>query len=236
MSDSLSKTIAYVRGTRLFVTKASLIAVTSMILGTLAGCGGANTNLNANKLTQAQAQQVGTTVSNDVSKALASALGSSAVPLDIRTRENMFVALQRSNGQANVVAKPQDVTCNMSNCTVSGTFNCPGSGSIMVSGTFSASGTSASGTITATPSSCSDGTLVINGDPNVMATVQGSDNGVTTMVNLMITGGVSFSPVQAGQFPSGSCSLNVTASLSVNDSTRSVTSSISGSVCGQPIK
>ena len=217
--------------------KAWAIAVTLMTMGTLAGCGGSsNANLNGKNLTQAQAQQVGTTVSSDVSQALASVLGNTAVPLDITTRDKMRVALQRNSRQASAVAKPEDVTCNMSNCTVSGTFNCPDGGSIMVSGTFSASGTSASGTITETPSSCSDGTLVINGDPNVTATVQGSDNGVTTTVNLMIGGGVSFSPVQAGQFPSGSCSINVTASVSVNDSTRSVTSSIIGSVCGQNIK
>src|SRR2546430_12204807 len=64
--------------------KAWLIAVTLTILGTLAGCGGGgNGNSNANNLTQAQARQVGTTVSNNVSKALASALGNAAVPLDI---------------------------------------------------------------------------------------------------------------------------------------------------------
>src|SRR5215831_16063411 len=215
--------------------KAWLIAVTLTILGTLAGCGGGG-NVNSIHLTQAQAKQVGTTVSNDVSKALASALGNPAVPLAITTRDNMLVALRRSTTQANAVSNPEDVTCNMSNCTVSGTFNCPDGGSIMVSGTFTASGTSASGTITATPSSCSDGTLVINGDPDVTTSVQGNNNGVTTTVNLMIGGGVSFSPVKAGQFPSGSCTFNVNASATVNDSSGSVTSSsISGTACGQTI-
>jgi hypothetical protein len=218
--------------------KAWLIAVTLMILSTLAGCGGGSNLSSANNLTQAQAQQVGTAVSNDVSTALASALGSAAVPLDITTRNNMLVALQRNNRQADAVAKPQDVTCSgsPSTCTVSGTYNCPDGGSIMVMGSFTASGMSASGTITETPSSCSDGTIVINGDPNVMATVQGSDNGVTTTVSLMISGGVSFSPVQAGQFPSGSCPLKVTASVSVTDSSGVTSSSISGSVCNQTIK
>src|SRR6266566_3342001 len=200
--------------------KAWLIAVTLTILGTLAGCGGGgNGNSNANNLTQAQARQVGTTVSNNVSKALASALGNAAVPLDITTRDNMLVALQRDNGQADAVSKPEDVTCNGSNCTVSGSYNCPDGGSILVSGNFSGSGTP-----------------VINGNPDVTVAVQGNDNGVTTTVNLTIGGGVSFSPVQAGQFPTGSCSFNVTASVSVNDSSGSVTSSsISGSICGQTI-
>ena len=217
--------------------KARSIAVTLIVVGTLAGCaGGGNGSSNAINLTQAQARQVGTTVSNDVSKALASAVGNPAVPLDITTRNNMLVALQRNNGQANAVSTPEDVTCNGSNCTVSGTYNCPDGGSIMVSGNFSGSGTSANGTFAETPSNCSDGTLVINGNPDVTATVQGSDNGVTTTVNLKIGGGVSFSPVQAGQFPTGSCSLNVTASISVNNSSGSVTSSsISGSICNQAI-
>src|SRR5215469_13783344 len=187
--------------------KARSIAVTLIVVGALAGCGGGgNGSSNAINLTQAQARQVGTTVSNDVSKALASAVGNPAVPLDITTRNNMLVALQRNNGQANAVSTPEDVTCTGSNCTVSGTYNCP------------------------------DGTLVINGNPDVTVTVQGSDNGVTTTVNLKIGGGVSFSPVQAGQFPTGSCSFDVTASVSVNDSSGSVTSSsISGSICGQAI-
>ena len=214
--------------------KAWSIAVTLMILGTLAGCGGGS-NVNSAHLTQAQARQVATTVSNDVSKALGSVVGNPAVPLGITTRENMLVALQRNKNQTGAVS-PEGVTCSGSSCTVSGTFNCPDGGSIMVSGTFSASGTSASGTITATPSSCSDGTLVISGDPNVTATVQGNDNGVMTTVNLTLGGGVSFSPVQAGQFPSGSCTFNVNASATVNDSSGSVTSSsISGTACGQTI-
>ncbi|HKW33315.1 MAG TPA: hypothetical protein VJN92_09945 [Candidatus Acidoferrum sp.] len=214
--------------------KAWLIAVSLMISGTLAGCGGGS-NVNSIHLTQVQARQLGTTVSDDVSKALASVVGNPAVPLGITARENMLVALKRNSSQADAVS-PEGVTCSGSSCTVSGTFNCPDGGSIMVSGTFSANGTSASGTITATPSSCSDGTLVISGNPDVTATVQANDNGVTTTVNLMIGGGVSFSPVRAGQFPTGSCSLNVTASFSVNNSSGSVTSSsISGSICGNTI-
>lgn len=217
--------------------KAWLIApVSLMVLGILAGCGGGNANFNASHLTKAQAQQLGTAVSTDVNNALASALGNSAVPLDISSRDHMLLALHR-NGQAAAVPKPQDVTCSGTGCTVSGTFTCPDGGSIAVSGNFTASGTSASGTITATPSNCSDGTLVINGNPDVTVGVQGNNNGVTTTVNVMIGGGVNFSPVQAGQFPTGSCTLNVAASVSVNDSSGSVTSSsISGSVCGQMIQ
>lgn len=207
-----------------------------MVLGILAGCGGGSMNFNATHLTKAQAQQLGTAVSADVNNALASALGSTAVPLDISSRANMLFALHRSS-QTATVPQPQTVTCNATGCTVSGTFTCPQGGSIAVMGNFTASGNSASGTITATPSSCSDGTLVINGDPNVTASVQGNNNGVMTTVNVMIGGGVSFAPVQAGQFPTGSCMLNVTATVTVNDSSGSVTSSsITGTVCGQTIQ
>ena len=214
----------------------SIAPVSLMVLGILAGCGGGNANFNASKLTQAQAQQLGTAVSTDVNDALASALGNTAVPLDIGSRDHILLALHR-NSQAVTVPKPQTVTCSGTSCTVSGTFTCPDGGSIAVSGNFTASSNSASGTITATPGSCSDGTLVINGNPDVTVGVQGNNNGITTMVNVMIGGGVSFAPVQAGQFPTGSCMLNVIAAVSVNDSNGSVTSSsISGSVCGQTIQ
>ncbi|HET6931774.1 MAG TPA: hypothetical protein VFI45_15715 [Candidatus Acidoferrum sp.] len=207
-----------------------------MVLGILAGCGGGNGNFNASNLTKVQAQQLGSAVSADASKALASALGSAAVPLDISSRDHMLGALHK-NSQADTVPKPEDVTCNGTSCTVSGTYSCPDGGSIAVSGNFSASSNSVSGTITETPSKCSDGALVINGDPDVTVGVQGNDNGITTTVNVLIGGGVKFSPVQAGQFPTGSCTLNVAASFSVNDSSGSVTSnSISGSVCGQIIQ
>jgi hypothetical protein len=214
--------------------KVWLIAVSLVVLGTLAGCGGGgNGSSNANNLTQTQAQQLGSAVSDDVSKALASAVG--ATPLGISTRHNMLVALQR-NSKADAVPKPEQVTCTGSNCTISGTFACPDGGSIGVSGDFSGGGMSTSGMITETPSNCSDGTFVINGDPDVTLGLQGNDNGITTTVNLMIGGGVSFSPVQARQFPAGSCKCNLTASATVSDSTHSVTScSVSGSICGQAI-
>jgi hypothetical protein len=205
----------------------------------LLGCGGGGSNGTANtntpNLTQPQAQQVGSTISNDVSQALTSALGNVAVPLDFSSRDRMVVALQR-NSRADTVSRPEVVTCSGSSCSVSGTYTCPDGGSIAVSGNFSGNSTSASGTLTETPSSCSDGTLVIAGDPDITVGLQGSDNGITTTVNLTIGGGVNFSPVQAGQFPTGSCTFNVNASASVNDSTGSVTSSsISGSICGQSI-
>jgi hypothetical protein len=66
--------------------------------------------------------------------------------------------------------------------------------------------------------------------------VQGSDNGTTTTVNMTVDGGVSFAPAPGEQFPAGSCTCNLSTSVTANDSTGSMTScSISGSLCGQSI-
>jgi hypothetical protein len=63
---------------------------------------------------------------------------------------------------------------------------------------------------------------------------QFNDNGTTTTLNLTLGGGISFAPVQAGQFPAGNCNSNVTANVSISDSSGSLTScSVSGSICGQ---
>ena len=216
--------------------KLSLTAATLMVLVTLAGCGaGSSGNAIANNLTQAQAQQLGTAVSNDVSKALTSAVGNPAVPLDITARSNMVVALQGNNSQA--VPQPEQVSCSGNSCTVSGTYNCPDKGSITVtSDNLTVSGMSASGTFTLTPIGCSDGTLMIDGNPSVTVNVTGTDTGMTTTVNLTITGDINFSPVQPGQFPTASCSLNVNAVISVTDMSGMASSSITGSICNQPIK
>jgi len=206
----------------------------ALILGialTLIGCGGGSgstPNPNPNNLTQAQAQQLGNEAYVDLGTALSDALGGSPF-----ATARALTAL-RKNNQA-VSASAQTV-CSGISCTVSYTYDCPDGGSIVVSGSFTANGsTSASGTITETPTNCSDGTLVINGDPDVMIGAQGNNNGTTTMVNITLDGGLSFSPVQTGQFPTGSCTSNLSASVSVNDNTGAVTCSVSGSICGQAI-
>jgi len=213
------------------------VVILVAVLSALTGCGvsgGGGGNGGGNTLTQPQAQQVGTSISNDLSNALASALSSPAIPLGISSRDHIRVGLQRKS-EANTV-RPDLVTCSGSNCTISGTYTCPDSGSIVVSGDLSATSNSASATITATPSNCSDGTVDISGDPNITVGLQSSDNGISTSVNVTISGGVSFSPVQAGQFPSGSCSCNLTIRGTVNDSDHAVTAcSLSGSICGQSI-
>lgn len=217
----------------------SVIAVILVAaLGVLAGCGssaGGSGDGSGNTLTQAQAQQVGTAVSNDLSDALASALSSPALALDISSRDHIRLGLRRKSG-AVPQTKPDVLTCSGSDCTISGTYTCPDGGTIGVSGDISSTNNSAGGTITETPSNCSDGTVDINGEPNITVVFQASDNGISTSVNLTISGGVSFSPVQAGQFPPGSASSNLTLSGTVNDSNQVVTAcSVSGSFDGQNI-
>jgi hypothetical protein len=218
-----------------FVSAIALFAVFGALSGCGSGVGGGGNGGGAISLTQAQAQQVGLSISDDLSNAFASALTSPAVPLDIGSRDHIRVGLQRT-GASTAVIRPDAVTCSGSNCTISGTYTCPDSGSIQVSGDFSASGNSASGTLTETPSNCSDGTADISGDPSITVGLQGSDNGISTSVNVTISGGVSFSPVQVGQFPTGSCSCNLRLSGTLNDSSQAVTAcSVTGTICGQNI-
>ena len=208
----------------------------ALLLGialTLIGCSGGSgstPNPNPNNLTPAQAQQLGNEAFADLGTALANALAGSPF-----ANARALAALRTHN---EAVSASSGITCNSSDtsCTVSFTYQCPDGGSVAVSGSVTAnSPTSASGTITETPTNCSDGTLVINGDPDVMIGAQGNNNGTTTMVNITLDGGLSFSPVQTGQFPTGSCTSNLSASVSVNDNTGAVTCSVSGSICGQAI-
>jgi hypothetical protein len=216
------------------VSAVILVAVLSALMG--CGTNGGGGGNGGNNLTPAQAQQVGTAISNDLSNALSSALSSpAAVPLGISSRDHIRVALERKS-ETKAVTSPDTVTCGSSSCTISGTYTCPDGGSIGVSGDFSGSSNSVSGSITETPSNCSDGTVDISGAPNMKVNLNASDNGVSTSLNVTLSGGVSFSAVQAGQFPSGSCSCNLTISGTVNDSNASVTAcSVRGSICGQSI-
>lgn len=190
----------------------TLILLIALIL---AGCSNGGvpttpTNANPNNLSQAQSQQLATEAFTEQSAAMLNAFQS---------------------------AKS---TCTSSPCPISFTYNCAGGGSIAVAGSLnvslSGSTVSATGTVTETPSNCSDGTLVINGNPNVTIAVQASDNKTTSTATFGIQGNVSFSPVQSGQFPPGTCAIsNLNVTGSANDSTRAVTCSISGSMCGETV-
>ena len=208
------------------LSKVSIALLLGIAL-TLIGCGGSSKNSNPNNLTQTQAQQLGSEAYAVVGAALADAIAGSPLTSG---RLNILGAFRMSN---QVAPAPMQTTCSGTSCTIASTYQCPNGGSIAVSGSLTEnSSTSASGTITEKPASCSDGTLVINGDPDVTIGIKGSDNGTTTTLNATIGGGVKFSPVQTGQFPTGSCTTNLNISGSVNDSTGALTCSVSGSICG----
>jgi hypothetical protein len=105
-----------------------------------------------------------------------------------------------------------------------------------INGSASESSSSASLDLTLTPASCSDGTLVLNGNPDITVNAQGSANGTTVTVTASIGGDVAFAPVQAGAFPAGSCASDLSVNASASESTGELTScSISGTICGYTV-
>jgi len=190
--------------------------LTLLLIGTVllfAGCGSSK-NPNPNNLTSAQAATLGTEVFTDV-----------------------FLAISASGASSSVAHKPglpalldkNDSVRAQSSSSIQYTYNCLDGGTVALSGTSG----SGSVSITATPSSCNDGTLTFNGDPNITVKGTGSDNGTTTTINVGIGGGVSWTPDSGVSFPAGSCTSNMQISASVTDSSGTLAScSLSGSICG----
>jgi hypothetical protein len=104
------------------------------------------------------------------------------------------------------------------------TFHCPSGGTIVVTGSYTGTATSASVDIVETINSCSDTGFTINGNPNVTIndTLTTSGNVVTDVMTM------------GGGFTDGSqsCSINVNVSATVNDQTDAVSGTMSGSICG----
>jgi hypothetical protein len=209
-----------------------LISVIGIAL-ILSGCGGSSGTPNSN-LTPAQAQSVGNAVYSSISDAIGSALGSVAAK----------ATGKRLMRQLRPVQAGLSASCNSSDtsCSVSGSSACSGGGTISVSGSGSESinssgNGSASAKLQMTPSSCDEGGIVLNGDPNITVSEQEnlSDNNVVWPVTGSITGGVGFAPDSSGtaQIPSGTCSIDIT--FSVSESGSNVSCTIGGTVCGQAL-
>jgi hypothetical protein len=107
------------------------------------------------------------------------------------------------------------------------TYKCPSGGTIVTTGSYTDTASSASLNIVETINKCSDSGVVFSGDPNVALSETASDNGTTTSVSLTLTGGISDG--------TSSCSINVGASASVSDKTGSGSITAKGSFCGQSI-
>jgi hypothetical protein len=123
--------------------------------------------------------------------------------------------------------------------TVSETVDCPNGGTASVSGTVDENETAGTSTATVTQSfsgcagTSSSGRLwTFDGNPNIVTNVSTSFNEATGAFSITSSqvGGIRF----ASDLGSGSCQINLTFTMSGNQS--SVTGSLSGSACGRNIQ
>ncbi len=216
-----------------------LMAAAAVLLIPCGGCGSSSSNPNPDNLTQTQASQLGAETFDDAFSALDYALESAGqvedvagqvpAPLNLGRKSNLLAVLPK-NKHISSALSPEGVSCTGPSCTITSVvYDCAYGGTITVNGSESRTTLS----LTFTPASCSDGTLIMNGNPDITMNAQASDNGTTTTLNYNLGGDVSFAPVTTGAFPKGSCGSNLSVSASVTDSTETMTScSVSGTVCG----
>ena len=107
------------------------------------------------------------------------------------------------------------------------TYHCPSGGTIVVTGSYTGTASSATVVIVETINSCADNGFTMNGNPNVTVddTLTTSGNIITDVMTM--TGGFTVG--------SNSCSINVTVNATVNDETYAVSGNMSGSVCGMSV-
>ena len=203
----------------------SLAAMVGIALLIIA-CGSGNSNSSA--LSQAQAQAIATAVSNGIGQALAGTFGASS----LRPSTD---AMRRVEPAANTATPP---VCTPSSagqtCTwpISGTFACPGGGTMAVSGKITGSlNTTGSGSaevqIAAVPAGCSVNGMILNGAPQVNVAAQ--MNLLHDMPEWPVTGSES-GALSYGPNPSGTCQLNLTYTVNSN-----LGCTLSGTACGQSV-
>ena len=200
--------------------------VVALLVLICAGCGGSSMS---HTMTPAQAQAV----SQEFGAAVAAAMQSAATNFPVSSTEHrsLAAAVKDIHPDTTMPDCTSTPTSEMCNIPVSATAACPGGGTIGVTGNFDFTLTNGSGSdstmLTVTPTNCSVDNLTINGNPNVTVSTQLNfqSNTIQFPVTLMEKGGITFGPN-----PSGSCSINVTATVN------SLTScTISGTVCGQSV-
>ncbi|MGA3372470.1 MAG: hypothetical protein ABSC48_11995 [Terracidiphilus sp.] len=199
------------------------------------GCGGSS---SSNSITKAQAAAA----FGDVLTAMEDAAG--ALPLDQKTHLSQFrkeeaAGIQKAilNGtrmpvSENAISPAPEVSPDATTTIPTYTYTCPSGGTIVVTGSYSETSTSASAssesaTIVETPKSCKDSGITMNGDPNITLSMSASDNGTTTTVTLSMTGGISVG--------SSSCSTDLTVSATISDKTGTGSETYSGSFCNVAI-
>jgi hypothetical protein len=191
-----------------------------------AGCGGSSMS---HTMTPAQAQAV----SQEFATAVAAAMQSAAtnIPVSSTEHRSLAAAIKDIHPDTTMPDCTSTPTSEMCNIPVSANAACPGGGTIGVTGNFDFTLSNGSGSdsamLTVTPTNCSVDNLTINGNPNVTVSTQLNfqKDAIVFPVSLMETGGITFGPN-----PSGSCSVNVTATI---NSLSSCT--ITGTVCGQSV-
>jgi hypothetical protein len=193
-------------------------------------CGGGKSSSSTETISSAQAQAVSQQVVTTLQGALSSTLSSlSATP-------SAHPSLAKTISEAHPDMSSSDCTSSSSgeSCDIPVSYSgtCPGGGSIEVSGNFdfslNSSGDGSNNfTLTITPANCSVSNLTINGNPDItLATKLTFQNDAPEFpITLTEGGGITYGPN-----PSGSCSTNVTITVS-----SSLSCSVSGSVCGQSV-
>ncbi len=192
------------------------------------GCGSSNSSSSA--ITQGQALSATTDIFTAMSDAItAPASGLIRTPAvqeaeadHIRNANLSETPIVPSVAGANLLATSRAESPKTT--LPSYTYKCPSGGTIVVSGSYTGTATSASVDIVETINSCADNGFTMNGNPNVTVidTLNTSGNIVTDVMTM--TGGFTVG--------SNSCSINVTISATVNDQTYAVSGTSSGSVCG----
>ncbi len=194
------------------------------------GCGGGSSMSGSNTLSAAQAQAVSGQVVQAVTAALGDALGA-APPAANGARHGLSTVMADAHPDTSSSGCTSTATGESCNLPLSYTGPCSGGGTISVSGdisgTLDTSGDGSFGTqMTITPSNCSVSGTTFNGDPDITIAGQisfASDNFVYP-ITFMEGGGIAYGPN-----PSGTCSVNVTYSITAS------TCSVTGTVCGQSV-
>ncbi|MGD0829630.1 MAG: hypothetical protein ABR907_01720 [Terracidiphilus sp.] len=214
----------------------NLIALFLVLLTlSVVGCGGSSGSSGSGGAAMTQAQAA--SAFSEVFVAMEDA--SSALPLDrpnpissFRKEEATAIRNALLNGarmpnSTSSVASALMVLPDSSTTIPTFTYQCPSGGTIVVTGFYSDTSTSESANIVETINSCHDDGIVMNGDPNITLSLNGSDNGTTTTVSLTMTGGLTVG--------SSSCSTDLTVTASVNDKTGTGNETYSGSFCNVSI-
>lgn len=206
---------------------ACAIAVLTLLALVTITCGGSS---HSNNLSQAQAQAVSAELFSALNSAMVASLPHAASSSST-ARPSLGEIFERAQS-------PQPSACTvtptgqMCNTPISFQGPCPSGGTINVTGDFiytldNSGNGSDSSTLTVTPKACVVDNLTLNGDPSVTFSTQFNLQNSMLAFPIMFSGmgGISFGPN-----PSGSCSINVKATVASPTSC-----SVSGSICGRTV-